>query len=105
MGAEGETFKEKYRPKGHHTIIRDMAFSSDGRFLVTTAVEMCLRLWNVTDGFTLYATYYGPINYLAFAGNNWFYVGDATGNRRKLQFDTDNDYEEIVEKDYGRRGR
>ena len=67
-------------------MIRDMAFSPTGSYVTTVAVEMTLRVWDARGGYSPKAVYYGPVNKLGFLGENELVVGEATGNRRYLQF-------------------
>lgn len=71
---------------GHVSMMRDMGFSPSGRYLATVAVEMSLRIWDFSDNFNMVCAWYGPINQLGFIAENVLVLGEATGNRRIIQF-------------------
>lgn len=67
-------------------MIRDLAFSPASSFLVTVATEMSMRVWDVTNGYQLKAAYYSPINFFGFTAENRVVVGEATGNKKHLEW-------------------
>ncbi|KAK2144717.1 hypothetical protein LSH36_736g01022 [Paralvinella palmiformis] len=71
---------------GHVSMMRDMAFSPSGRYFATVAVEMSLRIWDVSDKFNMICAWYGPVNQLGFIDENVLILGEATGNKRTVQF-------------------
>ena len=71
---------------GHVSMLRHMAFSPSGRYFATVAVEMSLRVWDVMNNFDMICAWYGPVNQFGFIAENVLVLGEATGNRRIIEF-------------------
>ena len=91
--------KNKYKfiksLRGHVSLMRDMAFSPSARYLATVAVEMSLRIWDVENNFSLVCVWYGPVNQLSFISERLIILGEATGNRRMIEFDEFKDLSDV----------
>ena len=69
----------------HASYIKDVRFSTSGNYLVTTA-GLSMRVWDVKNNFDLFCTYYAPVNCASFLNDGVIIAGEATGNRKYLQF-------------------
>ena len=72
--------------RDHVSMVKDMHYSPNDVYLVTVATEMSMRVWAVAGGYKLKASFFSPINYFGFASANKVVVGEATGNRRYLEW-------------------
>ncbi|XP_045175580.2 NACHT domain- and WD repeat-containing protein 1-like isoform X2 [Mercenaria mercenaria] len=79
----------------HASYIKDIKFSTSGNYLVTSA-GLSMRVWDVKDGMSLLCTYYAPVNCASFFNDSVVIVGEATGNRKYLQFRTDYTKSEVT---------
>lgn len=69
----------------HASYIKDIKFSTSGRFMVTSAA-LSMRVWDVQSDMTLKCTYYAPVNSASFLNDSIVIAGEATGNRKYLKF-------------------
>lgn len=69
----------------HASYIKDIRFSPSGNFMATSA-GLSMRVWDVKNGVVLLCTYYAPVNSASFLNDSVVIAGEATGNRKYLQF-------------------
>ncbi|KAL4224823.1 hypothetical protein ACF0H5_015519 [Mactra antiquata] len=65
--------------------IKDITFSASGNYCATSAGSN-LRIWDVRNDMQLLCTYYAPTNCASFLNDNVVIAGEATGNKKYLQF-------------------
>lgn len=68
--------------------IKDARWDASGTYFAAAAVEMCIRIWKrIKDNEMIFhGAFYAPANQLAFIEDNRILVGEATGNKRTIQF-------------------
>ena len=83
---DANTYLKLHSLLGHTSMIKDLCYSPGGSHLASVAVEMCLRVWDVRDAYSLKTAWYGPTNKMAFLKDDVILLGEATGNKRCIEF-------------------
>ncbi|CAD5112670.1 DgyrCDS1892 [Dimorphilus gyrociliatus] len=78
-------------PQSHsafNSSIKHATWDNTGSYFAATAVEMCIRIWKrIKDNEMIFhGVFYAPANQLAFIDRNMILVGEATGNKKTIQF-------------------
>ena len=62
-----------YRLSGHTSVLRSVAYSADGRRIVTASADGTTRVWNAATGelLTVLSRHAGRVNAAAFLPNGW----------------------------------
>lgn len=69
----------------HASYIKDITFSTSGNYCATSA-GLSMRIWDVKNDMNLLCTFYAPVNCSTFLSDSVVIAGEATGNKKYLQF-------------------